>query len=303
MRNLNGVLFLLIFLSACTPKLEKRLTEQMIEAPTTRGGEQRNEILKYAIANELDIRSDTTGIFYLIQKPGTGNLYPDMDKIILAHYEGRLLDGKVFDSSYERGEPIEFTLQQVIKGWQKSIPTMKKGEKTTFFIPSDLAYGERGAGNDIPANAILAFDIELIDFYSPEEASAKMKAREEAKIKKYMTENSLTDFQKTDSGIYYKIDKPGKGDARPNRKSFVKAHYRGTLLDGTEFDSSYKRNKPLDFKLGGVIRGWQEAIPLLGKGGKGTFIIPSELAYGKRGAGAQIGPNTVLRFDIELLDF
>ena len=74
-------------------------------------------------------------------------------------------------------------------------------------------------------------------------------------------------------------------------------------MDGTQFDSSYDRGAPLEFKLGQVIKGWQEAIKLLKKGGKGTFLIPSHLAYGERGAGSAIPPNAVLVFDIELVDF
>lgn len=122
-----------------------------------------------------------------------------------------------------------------------------------------------------------------------------------ALIKDYIKTNKLKKVEQTASGIHYLIENPGSG-ARPNIKSTVKCHYKGTLLDGTEFDSSYKRNAPIDFPLMGVIKGWQEAIPLLAKGGKGKFIIPSELAYGSKQMGALIKPNSVLVFDVELLD-
>lgn len=120
-------------------------------------------------------------------------------------------------------------------------------------------------------------------------------------IKDYIKTNKLKKVEHTASGIHYIIENPGSG-AKPTINSTVKCHYKGTLLDGTEFDSSYKRNAPIDFPLKGVIKGWQEAIPLLAKGGKGKFIIPSELAYGNRAAGAAIKPNSVLVFDVELLD-
>jgi len=81
----------------------------------------------------------------------------------------------------------------------------------------------------------------------------------------------------------------------------VVAHYRGTLTNGTEFDSSYKRNEPASFPVAGVIKGWQEALPLMKEGAKWQVYIPAELGYGPRGAGAAIGPNEVLIFDIELL--
>jgi len=122
-------------------------------------------------------------------------------------------------------------------------------------------------------------------------------------IIKYIMDNKLKNVQSTPSGIYYVMEKEGTGDAHPTMSSNIKAHYHGTLLDGTVFDSSVDKGRPFDFQLGRVVKGWQEAIPLLTKGGKGKFIIPSGLAYGPRGAGGKIGPNSVLIFDIELLDF
>jgi FKBP-type peptidyl-prolyl cis-trans isomerase len=82
----------------------------------------------------------------------------------------------------------------------------------------------------------------------------------------------------------------------------VKVNYRGTLLDGTEFDSSYKRNEPIEFPLNGVIPGWTEGLQLIKPGGKIRLFIPSNLAYGPRGAGGVIGPDETLIFDVELLE-
>jgi FKBP-type peptidyl-prolyl cis-trans isomerase len=94
-----------------------------------------------------------------------------------------------------------------------------------------------------------------------------------------------------------------EGDGRkPKATDRVKVHYRGTLLDGTEFDSSYKREEPATFQLNKVIRGWTEGLQLMNVGSKHRLFVPSELAYGKRGAGAQIGPNATLIFEVELLD-
>jgi FKBP-type peptidyl-prolyl cis-trans isomerase FklB len=102
------------------------------------------------------------------------------------------------------------------------------------------------------------------------------------------------------SGLQYKVVTEGKGK-QPKSTDTVVAHYRGTLINGTEFDSSYQRNEPATFPVGGVIKGWQEALPLMKEGSKWQVYIPSDLAYGPRGAGAGIGPNEVLVFDIELL--
>ncbi|MHC4871548.1 MAG: FKBP-type peptidyl-prolyl cis-trans isomerase [Planctomycetota bacterium] len=104
----------------------------------------------------------------------------------------------------------------------------------------------------------------------------------------------------TASGLQYMVLKNSKG-AKPTAADTVTVNYRGTLLDGTEFDSSYKRNKPISFPLNGVIKGWTEGVQLMGVGSKYKLFIPSELAYGPRGAGGVIGPNATLIFEIELL--
>lgn len=105
------------------------------------------------------------GVRFRVLKEGTGNK-PIAGSRVRAHYEGRLLDGTVFDSSYKRGEPYEFTLLagQVIRGWDDTIIDMRKGEKRLVIVPSDLAYGARGRPPTIPPHAPLVFEIELVDF-------------------------------------------------------------------------------------------------------------------------------------------
>ena len=103
-----------------------------------------------------------------------------------------------------------------------------------------------------------------------------------------------------ESGLQYKVVEPGDG-VSPTADSVVTVHYRGTLVDGTEFDSSYGRGEPATFPVGGVIPGWSEALPLMKVGAKWQLFVPAELAYGERGAGQAIGPNSVLIFDVELI--
>jgi len=103
-----------------------------------------------------------------------------------------------------------------------------------------------------------------------------------------------------DSGLQYKVLKEGTG-AQPKADSIVSVHYRGTLTDGTEFDSSYERNEPLTLPVGGVIPGWTEALPLMKEGAKWQLYVPAALAYGEEGAPPAIGPNAVLIFEVELL--
>lgn len=102
------------------------------------------------------------------------------------------------------------------------------------------------------------------------------------------------------SGLQYKILKAGDG-AKPAASQTVKCNYRGTLIDGKEFDSSYKRGEPAEFPVGQVIKGWTEALQLMPVGSKWQLFIPSDLAYGQNGAGQMIGPNATLIFEIELL--
>ena len=102
------------------------------------------------------------------------------------------------------------------------------------------------------------------------------------------------------SGLQYKVIEEGTGKT-PGADDKVKTHYRGTLIDGTEFDSSYKRGQPAEFPVKGVIRGWTEALQLMPIGSKWELYIPSNLAYGERGAGPVIGPNATLIFEIELI--
>ncbi|MCU0275823.1 MAG: FKBP-type peptidyl-prolyl cis-trans isomerase [Acidobacteria bacterium] len=122
-----------------------------------------------------------------------------------------------------------------------------------------------------------------------------------AKEEAYLKENALKPGVKvTASGLQYKVITEGKG-LQPKESDTVKVHYRGTLLNGTEFDSSYKRNEPAVFPLNGVIKGWTEALQLMNVGAKYQIVLPSRLAYGENGAGQLIGPNATLIFEVELL--
>lgn len=104
------------------------------------------------------------------------------------------------------------------------------------------------------------------------------------------------------SGLQYKIIKAGTGP-KPKKENTVKCNYRGTLLDGKEFDSSFKRGEPMEFSLGQVVPGWTEALQLMPTGSKWELYIPANLGWGERGTGGDIGPNATVIFEVELLDF
>jgi FKBP-type peptidyl-prolyl cis-trans isomerase FklB len=123
-----------------------------------------------------------------------------------------------------------------------------------------------------------------------------------AEATKFLAENKKKDGVKTTaSGLQYKVMKEGAG-ARPKETDTVTVNYRGTLINGTEFDSSYKRGQPATFPVNGVIKGWTEALQLMKTGSKYQLFIPADLAYGPRAAGPDITPNSALIFEVELLE-
>jgi FKBP-type peptidyl-prolyl cis-trans isomerase FkpA/FKBP-type peptidyl-prolyl cis-trans isomerase FklB len=174
MKTLINTLFALVILSSltvisCAPKnylSTKDLDGSMVESPQTQADIDRNKIIKFAKAAKLKGNFTSSGIFYVIDEPGEGLERPSEDSKVTAHYTGTLLNGKKFDSSYDRDEPLKFKPSQVIKGWQEAVRMLGKGGKGKFIIPSGLAYGEKAVGEIIPANANLVFDMELLDFKS-----------------------------------------------------------------------------------------------------------------------------------------
>ena len=130
-----------------------------------------------------------------------------------------------------------------------------------------------------------------------EQVGKKNKAEGDA----FLAENKKKEGVKTlPSGLQYKVIKAGKGK-KPKLTDTITAHYRGTLINGIEFDSSFRRGQPASFQVNGVIPGWTEALQLMEEGAKWQLFIPSNLAYGERGAGRDIGPNATLIFDVELI--
>ena len=145
------------------------------------------------------------------------------------------------------------------------------------------------------------------NFFQEQEAKQQAAAAEAGKAAKAAGEAFLAENGKKDgvvtlpSGLQYQVLKEGNGK-KPSATDQVVCHYEGTLIDGTVFDSSYKRNQPATFGLNQVIAGWTEGVQLMQEGAKYRFFIPYDLAYGERGAGAQIPPFAALVFDVELIE-
>jgi peptidylprolyl isomerase len=232
-----------------------------------------------------------SGLQYEEFEEGVGE-HPKPGDIVSVHYTGELTNGKVFDSSVARGEPISFALGrgQVIPGWDEGIALMKKGGKARLTIPPHLGYGPRATG-PIPANSTLIFDVELVDFRPgpppPPEAPTKVEESQ---------------YTTTKSGLKYYDFEVGTGEkAEPG--TIVNVHYTGWLTNGQLFDSSLLRGEAFTFVLGAgqVIAGWDEGVSTMRVGGKRQLVLPPNLAYGSRGAGGVIPPNATLIFEVELL--
>jgi peptidylprolyl isomerase len=231
-----------------------------------------------------------SGLQYIELRAGSG-AKPQPGEIVAVHYTGKLEDGTKFDSSYDRGEPIRFPLGSgmVIPGWEEGISLMNEGGAATLIIPPDLAYGEAGFGNVIPADATLTFDVELVGISAGSPAAPT--AVEEAR------------YTTTEQGLKYVDLVAGEGPEVMNGQLVV-AHYTGWLEDGTKFDSSIDRGEPFTFNLGmgQVIPGWDVGMRGMRVGGTRQLVIPASLAYGEEGAGGVIPPNATLIFEIELLE-
>lgn len=283
---MKNILFVLVSLSMCFVACKKEtinyteVDEQLIQ--------------DYLSENNLTAESTEEGIYYVIEEEGTGD-YPYLSSTVTVNYEGFLLDGTKFDSSLDSGQPLIIKLNSLIAGWQIGMSFFREGSKGKLFIPSGYGYGSSTAGGSLPANSVLIFDIHLINIDNGDYTEV-----DEFLIQSYLIENNLT-AESTSEGVYYIIEEEGTG-VQADSSSMITVDYEGFLLDGTKFDSSYDNGMPSTFSTDDIIQGWQIGIRLFKEGGTGTLIIPSRYAYANNSPLPDIPPNSVLLFNIELLD-
>jgi FKBP-type peptidyl-prolyl cis-trans isomerase len=202
-------------------------------------------------------------------------------------------------------------------------PDPALNEKVSYFIGTQIGNDFQRNGIELNLEVFVQAIKDAMDKKKPKYAEAELEAamqqfqtemvaKQKAKMdaaagdntaagEKFLAENGKREGVKTTaSGLQYEVLKKAEGP-KPTASDTVTVHYRGTLLNGKEFDSSYSRNEPTSFPLNGVIPGWTEGLQLMTVGSKYKFFIPSKLAYADRGAGADIGPNATLIFEVELL--
>ena len=148
------------------------------------------------------------------------------------------------------------------------------------------------------AGFLIIHQNEIISPKKTQNAASSSFTKQEVNLSNQTSEKIFT----TSSGLQYRILNEGSGDEKPGSESVVSVHYRGKLINGLEFDSSYQRNEPASFPVNGVISGWTEALQLMTVGDKWELIIPPDLGYGKKGAGNIIPPDSTLIFEVELLE-
>ena len=236
-----------------------------------------------------DTLKTESGIKYIIVKENkTGE--STKGKKVTINYSGFLREGRCFDSSVDRGQPLvaEVGRGKLFPGLDEAISLMRNGEKGKFIIPSQLAFGERGGG-PIPPNSDLIMDLEVMNV-------------QDIPVPVKFDTTGITPKTTVTGLKYFEIKKSGN-EQKPMAGQNVKVHYSGYLTDGKLFDSSVERGEPIEFALGAgqVIAGWEEGIALMSVGDKYRLIIPSQLGYGEAGRAPVIPANAELIFDVELI--
>ena len=216
---------------------------------------------------------------------GTG-MQAGVGDVLEVNYVGALLsDGTEFDASWNRSQTffVPIGMGAVIPGWDQGIVGMREGGRRVLITPPDLAYGSSGAGSSIPPDATLVFVVDLVAVLDLQPPAIP---------------------EPTEVGALLEVEDLVVGTGDPVESGdTVTVHYLGTLTDGTVFDASWRRGMPFTTTIGVgmVIPGWDQGIVGMREGGRRLLKIPSDLAYGERGSGAAIPPDTPLLFVVDLI--
>ena len=230
-----------------------------------------------------------SGLASKVLKKGTGTEKPGARDEVTVHYSGWTLDGKLFDSSEERGQTTSFPLNQVIKGWTEGLQLMVVGEKRRFWIPAELAYGENPGGGR--PGGMLCFDVELFEIKKAPEAPKPPKDVVAAPA----------DAQKTTSGVPTQVVTKGEGLVTAGENDQVTMHYSVWLADGKLLESSKMKGDPIVVAPNKLpIVGWSEAVQLMTKGETRLIWLSVQQAFGDNPPPG--APEGTVCFEIDLVD-
>lgn len=282
-----------------------------------------------------DVTVMENGLAILTLAEGSG-VTPRENDLIRMHFSAAVAGAEEpFESTWENGAPVVVTPNQTLPGWAQALQTMKAGGKARVVLPPALAFGEQGMpGGPVGPNAVTVYDFHVLGIFAADNEAelARLQTETEATIDSLTEEaqrlQGLAQQQfaalgqvnaarsrrfiasqatrpettVTPTGLVYEVVTDSGNEGTPAIGDTVTVNYRGTLPDGTEFDSSYSRGEPSSFELGRVIEGWNEGLQLMNPGDTYRFYIPAELGYGSQGAGGAIGPNQALIFEVELIE-
>jgi len=259
-----------------------------------------------------------SGLKYQIHEHNDEGRQVQVGDVVTFHLVLKNSEDSVLNDTYRSQVPIRMMYQkpEFEGSFEEGLGMLSVGDSATFYVNADSMFAKMGQPLPpiIKPGSDLMFRVRLINAQTPEEFQADrakqveaQKSVDEEVIKKYLADSNLTEKAiRSESGLYYIVTSPGNGQ-KPAAGDRIKVHYKGSLLDGTVFDGSQlagRDGSPFEFNVGVgmVIPGWDEGLKGMSKGEKGILIIPSALAYGPDGSGP-IPPNSVLRFDLEMLDF
>ncbi|RYZ33772.1 MAG: peptidylprolyl isomerase [Sphingobacteriales bacterium] len=277
-----------------------------------------------------DFQTSETGLQYKIfpaeKADGDSAHTPKAGEVMNVHLKYDNGADSVLYSSFEKDMPIQIpVMPSTFKGsLEDGLMMLSPGDSAVFKVNADSLFAKtfrQPLPPFIKPGSVMTFYVKMLDIFNQEQAQAEQQKmfekqqrdmmahaevqskEDEALIKAYVAQKGLK-AERTPSGLYYVITKQGTG-AKPTSGQTVTVHYTGTTMDGKKFDSSVDRGQPFEFPLGQgrVIPGWDEGIALLNKGSKATFIIPSPMAYGAQSPSPDIPANSILVFDVELIDF
>ena len=309
LKRILGAGLVAAMLAGCTPTGDPGDADAAPETEDTLTAEEAemNEVFEANIpwdSTRQNVEITETGLQYVVlSKGGEQGLSPVARDTVEVHYEGRLArNGETFDSSFKRGATATFPLNGVIKGWTEGLQYMSEGDDFMFYIPADLAYGNRPRpGGAIQPGDDLVFRVQLIKVTPAPPPKA---VDEDAWAAYTPWDSSREGVQKTGSGLEYVVLHAVEEGPSPKPDDRVVVFYEGRLdSNGEMFDSAYERGEPALFPAGGLIPGWVEALALMKRGERYLIHVPSELAYGEAGTpDGVIPPSADLNFEIELMD-